>query len=111
MSQRKVSIENYLCKTDTSIRRTHLLVPRGVRLKRFYCSTYKQIFDVCRKNYDAKNAKNKMTKMKISWKNIENSLRYALKTSKIENFRLPPVEKRSRDNFLGPVEPWIFFQN
>ena len=28
MSQRKVSIENYLYKTDTSIRRTLLLVPR-----------------------------------------------------------------------------------
>ena len=37
MSQRKVFIENYLYKTDTSIRRTLLLVPRGVRLKRFHC--------------------------------------------------------------------------
>jgi len=37
MSQRKISIENYLYKTDTSIRRTLLLVPRGVHLKRFHC--------------------------------------------------------------------------
>ena len=37
MSQRKVSIENYLCKTDTSIRRTLLRVPRGVHFKRFHC--------------------------------------------------------------------------
>ena len=37
MSQRKVSIENYLYETDISIRRTLLLVPRGVRIKRFYC--------------------------------------------------------------------------
>ena len=38
MSQRKVSIENYLYKTDTSIRRTLLLVPRDVRLKKFHCN-------------------------------------------------------------------------
>ena len=33
-------------------------------------------------------------------KNIENSLRYALKTSKFQNFRLPPDEKRSRDSLI-----------
>ena len=37
MSQQRISIENYLYKTDTSIRRTLLLVPKGVHLKRFYC--------------------------------------------------------------------------
>ena len=36
-------------------------------------------------------------------------MRYALKTSQITNFRLPPVEKRSRDSSLGPLEPWNFF--
>ena len=35
MKQVLFSIENYLYKTDTSIRRTLLLVPKGVRLKRF----------------------------------------------------------------------------
>ena len=37
---------------------------------------------------------------------IENFLRYALKISKITNFRLPPVKKRSRDSLLGQLEPW-----
>ena len=37
---RKVSIENYLCKTDTSIRWTFLLVPRGVPLNRFQCMSF-----------------------------------------------------------------------
>ena len=38
MSQRRLSIENYLYKTDASVIRTLLLVPRGVRFKRFYCT-------------------------------------------------------------------------
>ena len=50
--------------------------------------TYKQNFDVCRKN----------------------SLKYALKTSKIANFYLPTVEKRSRDSSLGQLEAYIFFE-
>ena len=44
MSQRTISIENYLCKTDTSLRRTLLLVPKGVRLKRFHC-IYVHLFE------------------------------------------------------------------
>ena len=46
----------------------------------------------------------------ISWKNIKNSLRYALKTSKIENLRLHSVEKRSRDSSTGKLEPLKYFQ-
>ena len=33
------SVENYPYKTDIFVRRTLFLVSRGVRLKRFYCST------------------------------------------------------------------------
>ena len=49
--------------------------------------------------------------MNISWKNIENSLRYALKTSKITNFPLPPPGKRSRDSSIEPLEPWMLFKS
>ena len=40
-------------------------------------------------------------------KNIENSLRYALKTSDITDFRLHPVKKGSCDNSLEPSEPCL----
>ena len=36
MSRRTISIENYLYKMNTSIRRTLLLIFRGACLKRFY---------------------------------------------------------------------------
>ena len=43
MSQRIIFMKNYLYKMNTAIRRTLLLVPTGLRLKRFYFNGCNQI--------------------------------------------------------------------
>ena len=48
---RKVSIENYLCKTDTSIRWTFLLVRKGVPLNRFQCMSFAEKNEINRGNH------------------------------------------------------------
>ena len=45
----------------------------------------------------------------ISWKNIEHSLTCPLKTSKINNFCLSPLEKRSHDSSLRALSSMKFF--
>ena len=91
-----------LCKTDSlenAVRSSRNGKNRDFEpLLQHKQSTYNKILYACRtKTIES-------CYQKKSQKNIKNSLRYALKTSKITNFHLPPVEKRSRDSSLGPLE-------